>query len=411
MQSKKLGPLLLSGLMIGPILGSGIIILPPLAYETAGNWAFPAWCLIIVFGFFFARIFGQLTLLFPGEAGVSMAVDHAFGKKARKITGYYLMGAVLFGPVAVMLTAAKYLPFEINTSLAAMVIVTIGSLLLLKETAFIGKISLVLSTIAALTLLSGGITTCILDLTPEAFTLHDFGDSRFGYTMLLLFWTLVGWEVVGSYSGDVIHPEKTIPKAVNYSVIVIALVTLCVAAAIQGVANHPLNSLEGVTSIIEPIFGGFSGYFMSFLTLSLCVTTYLLFVGGVARLMAAFSDNSDLPALFSRRSASGAPVYAILFLTFFYYLVLLAVYNNILDVAGIVALADGFFLANALIGLFAAIKLIKAPLTRGMTVILSCIFIMILFHSSLIILGIIGLMAVWVYGKKNRKHKSTRSRG
>jgi len=36
---RKLGPVLLSGLIIGPVLGSGIILLPPLVYQIAGDQA------------------------------------------------------------------------------------------------------------------------------------------------------------------------------------------------------------------------------------------------------------------------------------------------------------------------------------------------------------------------------------
>ncbi|HHD57345.1 MAG TPA: amino acid permease, partial [Desulfobulbaceae bacterium] len=108
-QNKKLGPFLLSGLMIGPILGSGIIILPPLVYQVAGNQALAAWMLIVGLSFFFAVIFGRLSILFPGDAGVARAIEEAFGSRVKKLTSLYLIGAVLFGPVAVLLTAAKYL--------------------------------------------------------------------------------------------------------------------------------------------------------------------------------------------------------------------------------------------------------------------------------------------------------------
>lgn len=405
MEKRKIGPILLSGLMVGPILGSGIIIIPPLAYSIAGNWAFPAWCLIVIFGFFFARIFGKLSIMFPGEAGVSLAVEHAYGNRMKKLTAFYLMGAVLFGPVAVMLTAAEYIPSNINPALIAMPIMWVSSALLLKETAFIGKVAFVLSSFAAISLFTGGINTIVSSPTPEAFALGDFSPNVFGYTMLLLFWTIVGWEVVGSYSGDVRNPEKTIMQAVNFSVCAIAAVSLSVAAAIQ-IISPQLGSEPGtigITTIVASLFGRYATLLMALLALSLCVTTYLMFVGGVAKLACSFSEASDLPAFLGKRSKSGAPIAAILFLTIFYTLVLLATYLEYVDTAKLVALADGFFLANALIGLITAIKLFKDKVTQSASLILSILFLAILLHSSIIVLLIIALLPIWIFRKNKPK--------
>ena len=397
MKTKKIGPFLLSGLMIGPILGSGIIILPPLVFNIAGNWAFPAWCLIVFLGFFFAQIFGKLTIMYPGDTGVSQAIEHAFGNNVKMITSFYLIGAVLFGPAAVILTAAQYLPSDTDIGLLAIPIALTSSVLLLREAAFIGRISLILSSCAAGSLLLGASLTMGGGITVSAFTVPTFSLDQFGYTLLLLFWTLVGWEVVGNYSGDVIDPKKNIPKAVNVSICIIALITLVVAAAIQ-VASPQMGD-GGITIILQPLFGSHSGGVMAFLTLSLCVTTYLMFVGGVARLICAVSYEKMLPQILGRRARNGAPIGAILFLTLFYVLVFFATYKDIITIAQLVALADGFFIANALIGLFTAIKLIPGTLNRVMTIILAFIFIAILLHSSLWVLLVIGILPFWVCRK------------
>ena len=97
MRTRKLGPVLLTGFIIGPILGSGIIILPPLAYGLLGDWALPAWVAITLIGALFATVFGNLSILFPGDSGVSQCVALAFGPRAKILTSYFLMGAVCVG--------------------------------------------------------------------------------------------------------------------------------------------------------------------------------------------------------------------------------------------------------------------------------------------------------------------------
>ncbi len=394
MKHKKLGPILLSGLMIGPILGSGIIILPPLVYQTAGNWSFPAWCLIMFLGFFFAQAFGKLTILFPGETGVSQAAEHAFGRRIKLITSLYLIGATLFGPAAVILTAAQYLPFDMDPALMAIPLMCVSSLLLLKEVSFIGKISFLLSSFAAISLFLGGALTLVGVPATEYFVLDEFSSSEIGYSLLLLFWTLVGWEVVGNYSGEVENPKRNIMRAVYISFFIIAVIGLTVAAAIQVVQNE-----EQITPILIPLYGTFNKPIMITLTLSLCITTYLMFVGGVSRLMGALSREQMLPEFLSKKNRSGAPLGPVLFYICFYTLMFFAVYKGIFDVAKLVALADGFFLANALIGLFTAIKLLPGIFSKTIITLLSIIFMGILLHSSLWVLCAIALIPLWVMKK------------
>lgn len=80
MNRKKIGPFLLSGLMIGPILGSGIILLPPpLAYGKLGTGSIWSWVTIMGLGAIFAMIFSKLSILHPGDGGMTIAIEQAMG--------------------------------------------------------------------------------------------------------------------------------------------------------------------------------------------------------------------------------------------------------------------------------------------------------------------------------------------
>lgn len=79
MKRDQMGPLLLSGLIIGPVLGSGIILLPPIIYRLTGDYAIAAWLLMMGFSYLFAHLFGKLSIVYPGESGLAVAVERAFG--------------------------------------------------------------------------------------------------------------------------------------------------------------------------------------------------------------------------------------------------------------------------------------------------------------------------------------------
>ncbi|MFH1155784.1 MAG: hypothetical protein V1793_18400 [Pseudomonadota bacterium] len=400
MQHKKIGWLLLSGLTIGPILGSGIIILPPVVYAVAGEWALPAWILMVCAGSLFAALTGVLSARFPGDQGISRAVETAFGPGAGRLTACYLIGAVCFGPGAVILTAARYAAPVTGLPMPALgfILLVICAALLLGQVRSMGKAALAASSLSAITLCTGSAAT-LLSHSKGAVMLPPLDLSTMGQTLLLLFWIIVGWEVIGNYSQDVDKPEATIKKAVIFSALVIAMVDIIVAAAVQWVDAPALHSGQvSIVTLLVPLFGDNAALVTAILTLALCTTTYLLFVGGVARLMASLSRDGFLPAFLARRTPGGSPAAGTLLLACIHVGILGMHMLGLMDIEDLIALANGFFIANALLGILAGIKLINSTMIRTGAVILALVFTGILMCSSpaviVVIAGMGGIMAV-----------------
>ena len=96
-------------------------------------------------------------------------------------------------------------------------------------------------------------------------------------------------------------PKHTIPKGVKISAVVI--------------------------SLIYPIFGGLSEGVMGVLAMLLCLSTVLLFVGGVSRLICGLtSEHQGATGLLNKRLQNGSPVVATLFLCTINAIVIGAVY-------------------------------------------------------------------------------------
>ncbi len=409
-ESKKLGPFLLSGLMIGPILGSGIIFLPPLVYQVAGSWALIGWICIVTLSSFFATIFGKLSILLPGDAGVAGSIETAFGRRTKRLASFYLIGAVLFGPVPVLLTAADFLhPFiPLDVPLLAMLFLCGCVVMLLRQVSSIGRISFIMSSLIAVTLFAGAAVT-LLQHSSLHIHLPPFPGKQFGSGLLLLFWTMVGWEVVGSYSGDVRDPEKTIPRAVLCSFLIIALVSITTAAAVQMISPQMIHGRSvSVSDLIRPLFGGATDIIMAVLVTSLCTTSYLLFTGGTARLASFIAGEGHLPKFLSGKASNGAPVTTILALALTHVSALAAVYLRITDMARLVALADGFFIANSLIGLLAAIRLLPGRVIKATASLLAIIILYIFFNANMIVINIIVMMALFfLYNPAQTRKKSS----
>ena len=393
--SKKLNTFTLSGLIIGPILGSGIILLPPLLYNNIQNNSIFIWLGICFLGFLFALVFGRLAIMYKGDAGVSIATKEVLGKKYQLLTSFYLIFAVFFGPVAVLLIAAEFLQeyfLTINIAIIAFGIYIITYLLLIKEINFIGKIMLFVTTITSIIFLlsSIDILTSINSINIEFPTLST---KELGYSFLLTFWAIVGWEVIGNYSNDV-KSTKTLTYAVVFSAIIVSLIYLLVGASIVfGDFTFLQKDDFKLVFLLEPLFGIYASLILNIIAVVLCIGTLILFVGGVARLISSL----NITKYSSKKTYTNIPIGALNILSIIYILVLVLVYFKILNISDLVTFADGFFIANAIIGLVTAIKIFEKGFLKYSAYLLLIVFSAILLSTNIIILLIIILLFLFTY--------------
>lgn len=396
--NKKLNTLTLSGLIIGPILGSGVILLPAMLYNMIGNYSLIIWAAILSLGFIFALIFGKLAILYPGDGGVSLATKEALGKKYQLLTSFYLICAVFFGPVAVLLIASQFIkPYFPDTSvvLLGFYIYVITYILLLLKIDFIGKLMLIVSSVITLIFLISSINI-LLQTSSFEFFIPSIEASQIGYSFLLAFWAIVGWEVIGNYSNEV-KETKTLTNAVIFSAITVSLVYILICLAIL-FGDFEKKSIESFKLIwlIEPIFKSYSNLILSSISLILCIGTLILFVGGVARLISSLK----LTNYTSKHLANNTPIGALNLLSMIYIVTLILVHFEVLSLDNLVAFADGFFIANAIIGLITAIVIFKNGFLRYCSILLTFIFFAILLFSNIFILLLIILLFIFTYLKK-----------
>lgn len=402
MRKQNIGALTLTGLTVGPILGSGILILPPIVYGLIREWSIIAWLAIIAIGALFALIFGFLSIQFPGDGGVTNAIENVFGKYIKQLASFYLVIGVMFGPVAVLMTAAQYV---VKLGFATKPVIEYSLLavclfFLLKKLTFLGKLVSIMSLLSAAILLLGGIAT--LSSGHRPFIIESkFEPYQFGYALLLLFWTIFGWEIIGNYSAEVKEPRKTITRSIILSTVIIVIIDLVIAAAIQwGSVGRVSHGDVTITTIIFPVFRGASHWVMAILTVLLCSSTYLFFVGGTTRMMAGLADEKVLPAFISRRSRENAPVFAVLVIGVLHLIMLTFVNFGYFNIERLIAFANGFFLVNVLIGVAAGIVMTKNGFVRIGGLLLGALFLgMLIYFTSRIALTVIGLMALY-YGYK-----------
>ena len=147
-----------------------------------------------------------------------------------------------------------------------------------------------LSTLTACLLLGGSLVTLF------HFPLTDFPQDLpkvepFGKTLLLLFWSIFGWEVLGSYTEDVADSERTTMRAMKISLVIIVSVYLIAALALQQ------SQSDSMSALLRPLFGRYSAIVFGLIAAGLCICTIVTFTGAVARQTTARLQALRVPAL------------------------------------------------------------------------------------------------------------------
>lgn len=410
---KKLNTLTLSGLMIGPILGSGIVLLPPIAISILGDKAIYAWIIIMSLGIIFAYVFAKMSLQISSNEGMSTVIGQSLGQFFRELASNYLTAAVCFGPVAVLLTASEFIRHILDISNIyktglAFIILVLCVIVLLRGVTTVGKLTLVLSSLTAILLVAGSVYSL---LTQDAIfyptQMPEIG--KLGYTLLLLFWSIIGWEVIGNYVEEVENPEQTIMRAMKISVGAITIVYLISAFALQN--RMQLQGIENNTSmslILVPMFGDLAYILMGAIAAGLCFCTLLMILGAVTRQIAVRAENGILPSFLKMRQKEKVPKNALLFLTGWHCILLILIHYNILAIEGIVGIANTFFIGNALLGLAASIRYMKSYWIKGCILILMIsLTILLAFSSVFAWIAMIVITALSIYKNKNRTVKDS----
>ncbi|ABO35411.1 amino acid/polyamine/organocation transporter, APC superfamily [Methanococcus maripaludis C5] len=400
MSSKKLGPCTLSGLIVGPILGSGIVIIPPIVYDILNDYSIFAWVIMMVIGGVFAYFASKLCVKFPGDSGLTEVVGHSFGKSYKDLNAYYLLIALAMGPLVVIMVAGEYLSvlfsnYTFGAEFYSAILMLIGGVIISRNISSVGKISMIISSVISTILVVGGLFTILFYRKEVLFTETAITTIDIGYSFLIMFWSIIGWEILGNYSLEVENPEKTIPKAAFLSVIAMSVVYLIVSGALQVLDVKKLgliNPISGLSLILYPLFGDYSGIILSITITGLCLCSFLMLIGGASRLVYAQAKAEVFPKIFKYRSNTNAPLSAILLMVFTNFLTLVAVYFNLISLTGIIAAVNAFLITNIVMAAIASIKVFENVLEKGFAVFLSVSFLLMFLFSSKIVIMIILAM-------------------
>lgn len=261
---REIGFLGLSSNIINSVIGSGIFVLPAIIAADLGAASILAYVfcgiLITLMMLCFAEVGSKIT----DTGGVYIYIEKSFGRYFGFLTTYLILLASITGEAAianaVIAIFFKMFPFfqsEITRVLFFLLLFFgfgyINVIGLKKGIGFVKMITFIKIVPLLLIIFIGfkdvQITNLVWETTPTI--------QQIGTTSLILFFAFTGAASALSVSGEVCNPQRTIPRAILFSIFFVGVIYVLVQTVAQGVLGESLPSFteNPLGEVASKIFG------------------------------------------------------------------------------------------------------------------------------------------------------------
>ncbi|XP_051193858.1 probable polyamine transporter At1g31830 [Lolium perenne] len=153
------------------------------------------------------------------------------------------------------------------------------------------------------------------NIEPSRWLEMDLGNTNWGLYLNTLFWKINNWDSVSTLAGEVYNPEKTIPRALSYALIVVVgghLYPLITCTAAAPVVREFWS--DGYFAEVGTILGGF--WLHSWIQAGAALSNmgnFLTEMSTDSYQLLGMAERGMLPEFFAKRSRYGTPLIGILF--------------------------------------------------------------------------------------------------
>ncbi len=258
---RALGLTACTALVVGNMIGSGIFLLPA-SLAAIGPIALGGWLLTSAGALILAILFGRLAQLVHKTGGPYAYTEEGYGEFAGFLIAWGYWIALWTGNAGVAVALAGYVGFlvpQVAESQAWSLAVALGAIWLLtlvnirgvREAGAVQVITTVLKLLPLV--LIGTLGFFWIEATNFA-PMNVSGKSdiaAISAAAALTLWAYLGLESATVPSGEVINPEKTIPRATIIGVLIAALVYISVTTVAIGVL--PSTTLAASTAPLADV--------------------------------------------------------------------------------------------------------------------------------------------------------------
>ncbi len=321
--AKGLGLWMCTALVVGNMIGSGIFLLPA-ALAAYGPISIAGWLLTSTGAIVLALIFGRLARLVPKTGGPYAYSREGFGDFAGFLIAWGYWIALWAGNAAVAVAFAGYMGFLVPaigdsrfgglaTALGAIWLLTWVNARGIREAGTVQLVTTILKLVPLVLIALLGLAY----LDPSHFTpinvSPESNAAAVAACAALTLWAFIGLESATVPAGDVIKPERTIPRATIIGTSLAAAVYIVVTVVALGVipSAELKTSTAPLADVARNMWGSMGG---TLIAVGACVSTFGTLNGftlltGQVPLGAARDDL--FPRQFARLSKAETPVFGL----------------------------------------------------------------------------------------------------
>ncbi|MBS9335409.1 APC family permease [Fructobacillus sp. M1-13] len=296
-------------LVIGTIIGSGIFFKQGAILQTAGStsMALLAWLaggvLTLTAGMTVAEVGSQMT----ETGGLYLYLTKLYGKTIGFLSGW--MQVVFYGPAmmgaiasyfGLLFTALFNLPkmWSIPVGMVGLGLIGLLNSLPNKNSAFFQVLTTTIKLLPIVGLTIFGLFFGQNDALGQTVHTVSSHGGGFGVAVLATLFAYDGWVTLANISGEIKNPQKTLPKAIVYGLLVVIV-------AYVGVSYGTFSSLganqivaygeQATVHVAEAAFGLFGGRLLSLAVLVSLLGTLNGKVLSFPRVLYAMAQQGEFP--------------------------------------------------------------------------------------------------------------------
>jgi amino acid transporter len=330
-----------TSLNVANMVGVGpFITIPPFIAAMGGPQALIGWIAAAVLVLCDGLVWSELGAALPGSGGTYHFLREIYGRYrgGRLIAFLFIWQFLISGTLELAsgyIGGSQYLAYalpDLETNLAewgiprglsfcaaaAALVVALSLCRHIRSLAWLAVVLCAGTLITLLTVIVAGLLNfdaTLLEFPPEAFRFDQMFFKGLGGAMLIAIYDYFGYYNVCHLGDEVVQPEKTIPRAVMLSVVIVAALYLTMNLAIIGVVpwQDAMASKNIAADFMQTLFGRRVAVGFTALILWTTLASTFVMTLGYSRILYAAARNGDFFSLFGYLHPEGRyPLIAIL---------------------------------------------------------------------------------------------------
>lgn len=318
--SRKIGFWAVFALVTGSQIGSGVFMMPA-SLAPFGLYSLAGWLISGVGAMMLALVFANLCAHFPRTGGPHVYVEETFGPVAGYYTGWTYWVISWVSSIAVITASIGYLLPLLGPSSSPWMPLALQTALLLTITAVnlkgvktAGNTEFFLTVLKFIPLillpLAGFFFFKLDNFIPLEVTRAQDLSPLIKQAALLTMWCFIGLECATTPAGSVHNPSKTIPRAVIFGTLSVAILYLFNSLGIMGAVPNGtlLASKAPYADVVQTLFGGNWHLLISAIAAVVCIGTLNAWTLASGQIALGLAQDGLLPSFFAKTNQAGAPV-------------------------------------------------------------------------------------------------------